>query len=61
MTHLIMNSSIIVFMLGLIAEQIASLRLERGDKVFEAEDVEQYRVFSSGETHTKAQPEHRVN
>lgn len=32
MSHLLINSSVIIFMLGLIAEQIASMRLERGDK-----------------------------
>jgi glycosyltransferase involved in cell wall biosynthesis len=31
MSHLMINSSVIVFMLGLVAEQIASLRMERGD------------------------------
>lgn len=45
MSHLLINSSIIVFLLGLIAEQIASLRLERGDKLFEAEDSRQYAPF----------------
>lgn len=45
MSHLLINTSVIVFMLGLIAEQIASLRLERGDKLFEAEDVSQFKVF----------------
>ncbi len=33
MSHLLINSSIIIFMLGMIAEQIASLRFERGDHV----------------------------
>jgi glycosyltransferase involved in cell wall biosynthesis len=45
MAHLLINSSVIVFLLGLIAEQIASLRLERGDKLFEAEDSRQYAPF----------------
>lgn len=45
MSHLLINSSVIVFMLGLIAEQIASLRLERGDKLFGVEDSSQYAVF----------------
>ena len=45
MSHLLMNSAVIVFMLGLIAEQIASLRLERGDKLFQAGDREQYAAF----------------
>lgn len=31
MSHLMINSAVIVFMLGLVAEQIASLRMERGD------------------------------
>lgn len=46
MAHLLINSSIIVFMLGLIAEQIASLRLEKGDRLFEAEDQQKYKAFS---------------
>ncbi len=46
MSHLLINSSVIVFMLGLIAEQIASLRLERGDKIFEPQDDNFYSVFS---------------
>lgn len=33
MSHLLINSSVIIFMLGLVAEQIASLRMERGDQV----------------------------
>jgi len=43
MSHLLINSSIIVFMLGLIAEQIASLRLEKGDKLFSVEEAERYK------------------
>ena len=46
MSHLLINSSVIVFMLGLIAEQIASMRLERGDKLFGPEDQDYYKVFS---------------
>jgi glycosyltransferase involved in cell wall biosynthesis len=42
MSHLLLNSSVIVILLGLIAEQIASLRLERGDKLFEMEDSRKY-------------------
>ncbi|MEZ4752996.1 MAG: glycosyltransferase family 2 protein [Bdellovibrionota bacterium] len=42
MSHLLINSSVIVFMLGLIAEQIASLRLEKGDRLFEVQDQEKY-------------------
>lgn len=42
MSHLIINSSVIVFMLGLIAEQIASLRLEQGDRLYETEDEARY-------------------
>jgi glycosyltransferase involved in cell wall biosynthesis len=45
MSHLLINSSVIVFMLGLIAEQIASMRLERGDKLFEPEDADIYKTF----------------
>lgn len=47
MSHLLVNSAVIVFMLGLIAEQIASLRLEKGEKLFEVEDQERYAVFGS--------------
>ena len=43
MSHLLINSSVIIFMLGLIAEQIASLRLERGDKLFSVEETGKYR------------------
>ena len=45
MAHLLMNSAVIVFMLGLIAEQIASLRLERGDKLYQESDPERYAGF----------------
>ncbi len=45
MSHLLINSSVIVFMLGLIAEQIAGLRFERGDKLFEVEDSKEYAEF----------------
>lgn len=47
MSHLLINSSVIVFMLGLIAEQIASMRLERGDKLFGTEDTAMYAPFSA--------------
>lgn len=47
MSHLLMNSSVIVFMLGLIAEQIASLRLERGDRLYEVEDAGRYTAVTS--------------
>ena len=46
MSHLLLNSSVIVLLLGLIAEQIASLRLERGDKLFEMEDSKKYEDLS---------------
>jgi hypothetical protein len=52
MSHLLINSSVIVFMLGLIAEQIASLRLERGDRLFEVDDAKNYAVFASLESKT---------
>lgn len=38
MSALLINTSVIVFMLGLIAEQIASLRFERGDNITEKID-----------------------
>ena len=50
MSHLLINSSVIIFMLGLIAEQIASLRMEKGDKVFNVEDEEKYREFENYST-----------
>jgi predicted ABC-type exoprotein transport system permease subunit len=50
MSHLLMNSAVIVFMLGLIAEQIASLRLERGDKLFQP-------VTASSMRRSKSTPE----
>jgi glycosyltransferase involved in cell wall biosynthesis len=45
MSHLLINSSVIVFMLGLVAEQIASLRLERGNRLYQPDDQEQFKVF----------------
>jgi glycosyltransferase involved in cell wall biosynthesis len=51
MSHLLINSSIIVFMLGLIAEQIASLRLERGDRLFEPEDAARYAAVAAMAKH----------
>ena len=45
MSHLLLNSSVIIFMLGLIAEQIAALRFERGDKLFQVEDSTRYQIF----------------
>lgn len=42
MSHLLMNSSVIIFMLGLIAEQIASLRLEKSEQLFHVEDEEKF-------------------
>lgn len=46
MSALLMNSAVIIFMLGLIAEQIASLRLEKSDRLFSLQDEEQYAAFS---------------
>lgn len=45
MSHLLINTSILVFLLGAVAEQIASLRLERGDKVIDVEREDEYRIF----------------
>ena len=45
MSHLLINSAVIVFMLGLIAEQIAALRMEKGDKLFAIEDQKRYQEF----------------
>ena len=45
MADLLLNSSVIIFMLGLIAEQIAALRFERGDRLFRIEDRERYKIF----------------
>lgn len=46
MASLLINSSVIIFMLGLVAEQIASLRLERGDKLYESDDDERYKAYA---------------
>lgn len=46
-SHLLVTTSVIVFTLGLIAEQIASLRLERGDKLFRPEDADDYSTFQN--------------
>jgi prepilin-type N-terminal cleavage/methylation domain-containing protein len=43
MSMLLMNTAVIVFMLGLIAEQIAALRFERPDPLVEPEMNERYR------------------
>ena len=45
MSHLLINSAVIIFMLGLIAEQIASLRLEKGERLFSPEDETRYEPF----------------
>jgi hypothetical protein len=45
MSHLLINSSVIIFMLGLVAEQIAALRMERGDKVFDVQDKAEFEEF----------------
>ncbi|MCI5065223.1 glycosyltransferase family 2 protein [bacterium] len=42
MSHLLMNSSVIIFLLGLVAEQIASLRLEKGNDLFTIEHQSTY-------------------
>lgn len=57
MSHLLINSSVIVFMLGLIAEQIASLRLEKGDELFGVEDPKLYTVFSKYAEHRSTKDE----
>lgn len=46
MSHLLINSSVIIFMLGLVAEQIAALRMERGDKVFDVQDHADFEEFN---------------
>ncbi len=46
MSALLFNTSVIIFMLGLVAEQIASLRLEKGDRLFNVSDAQKYEVFS---------------
>ncbi|MCB0351871.1 MAG: glycosyltransferase family 2 protein [Bdellovibrionales bacterium] len=56
MSHLLMNSSVIVFMLGLIAEQIASLRLEKGDKLFGVEDETLFHVLSEKYNELESEP-----
>jgi len=45
MSHLLINTAVIIFLLGLVAEQIASLRFERGDKLFDNSDDEDYSSF----------------
>ncbi len=47
MSHLLINTSVIIFLLGLIAEQIAALRFERGDKLFDSESQGNYEGFGS--------------
>ena len=45
MSALVFNTSVILFMLGMVAEQVASLRLEKADRLFTQEDAELYKVF----------------
>ncbi len=45
MSALLCNTSVIVFMLGLVAEQVASLRMERGDSISSSELGERYKKF----------------
>ncbi|RMG41724.1 MAG: glycosyltransferase family 2 protein [Candidatus Dadabacteria bacterium] len=47
LSQLLMNSAVIIFMLGLVAEQIASIRLEKGDRLFDVERPEDYSSFDS--------------
>lgn len=47
MSHLLINTSVIVFMLGLVAEQIATLRLEADASVLAIEDQQEFEVFRS--------------
>lgn len=56
MSALMLNTSVIIFMLGLVAEQIASLRLEKGDKLFNASDPERYEVFGRYGKDDQVQP-----
>lgn len=46
MSHLLINSSIIVFLLGLVAEQIASMRLEKGEELFSVQRDDRYVIFN---------------
>jgi len=45
MAGLLINSAGLIFLLGLIAEQIVSLRLERSGNLFDPEDQRTYEVF----------------
>jgi hypothetical protein len=56
MSGLLMNSSVIVLMLGLIAEQIASLRLEKGDTLHRVEDESYYADLSRYAAGVEAPP-----
>lgn len=47
MSHLLVNSSILIFMLGLVSEQIATLRLEQKEPNMVAENQEVYSIFTS--------------
>ncbi len=47
MSALLMNSAVIVFLLGLIAEQVASLRLEKGNELYRSGDEERYKEFAT--------------
>lgn len=60
MSHLLINSSVIVFMLGLIAEQIASLRLEKGERLFSPHDESRYQVFGDISSSPPSQTEEQA-
>jgi glycosyltransferase involved in cell wall biosynthesis len=45
MSALLCNTSVIIFMLGLVAEQVASLRLEKSDGLSSREVADSYDVF----------------
>ena len=46
MSALMFTTSVLVFMLGLVAEQIASLRLEKGDKLYNIDEIGKYDLYS---------------
>jgi glycosyltransferase involved in cell wall biosynthesis len=58
---LAMNSAFIVFMLGLVAEQIASLRMEKGDDLFEIENADEYATFASYARTPNTSPDSQIN
>ncbi len=47
MSALLCNTAVIVFMLGLVAEQVASLRMEKSDNISDKNLTDSYKIFDA--------------